>query len=315
MRSVECLCNPRAGHEYRRQDGAAEVSKRLVVIGGGAAGLSAALAAHRRGHQVTLVEKGARLGGQLALAGAPPGREEFARLGHDFAHQVTSSGIDVRLETSADLDLVRQLKPDAVVVATGGAPVKPPIPGSDLEHVVQAWDLLSGKGEAGRDVVVIGGGAVGVETALALAEAGTVSGEDLKFLLVHGAAGPDELLRLATRGRHRVTVVEMLDKLGSNFGKTTRWTMLDDLERYAVETSVGTRVLEITPEAVIVEKDGATQNIPADTVVLAVGTRAESQLVADLEKAGLPVHVVGDAKSPGMVFDAVHQGFAVGQSL
>ncbi len=315
MRSVECLCNPRAGHEYKSANAVVEEPKHLLVVGGGSAGMSAALAAHNRGHRVTLVEKSKSLGGQLTLAGAPPGRREFLQLATDLDRQVRSRDIEIILGVAADMALVDRLHPDVVVLATGGAPVTPPIPGIDLPHVVQSWDVLSGQVEVGQNVVVIGGGAVGVETALELAEQGTLSGDDLKFLLVHRAVEADELYRLATTGRHKVMIVEMLDKLGSNFGKTTRWTMLDDMERYGVGSMVNAQVLEITSDAVKVLKDGKAETIPADSVVLAVGTRACNPLQNDLEEKNVPCHVIGDAKKPAMVFDAVHQGYAVGRKI
>ncbi|MBE0500950.1 MAG: FAD-dependent oxidoreductase, partial [Desulfuromonadales bacterium] len=231
MRAVECLCNPRAGHEYESLTAGPEKVKQVLVVGGGPGGMSAALAASRRGHRVTLVEQANRLGGQLFLAGAPIGRHEFVQLAEDLTRQVELEPIDLRLETCVDLAFIEQMQPDVVILATGGKSAAPPIPGTDLPHVVQAWDVLSGKVQVGQNVVIIGGGAVGVETALQLAEQGSLSGDALKFLLVHGAAEIDELRTLATRGHRKVVLLEMLDKLGVNFGKTTRWVMLDDLKR------------------------------------------------------------------------------------
>jgi 2,4-dienoyl-CoA reductase (NADPH2) len=158
-------------------------------------------------------------------------------------------------------------------------------------------------------VVVIGGGAVGVETALMLSEEGTLSAEALKFLLVHGAETLDELRRLATRGTRQVTMVEMLDELGRNFGRTTRWGMLLDVEQAGVRSFTDSTVLQITPSQVIVEKGGQQEQLEADTVVLAVGTRAWNPLEQAAVKRGIPFRVVGDAAKPGMVFDAIHQGF------
>lgn len=315
MRSVECLCNPRAGNEYKEKASGTDESKKVLVVGGGPGGMSAALAAAERGHSVTLVERSERLGGQLYLAGAPPGREEFAQLAVDLAHQVGSSAVKVLLNNEADQALISKLKPDAVVLATGGRPSVPPIPGVEQTHVVQAWDVLSGKVEVGRNVVVIGGGAVGVEAALELAEEGTLSGDALKFLLVHEAADLDELRSLARRGYRNVTVLEMLDKLGTNFGKTTRWVMLDDLRRYGVKTVTKALAMEITDHSVRVEYEGEELELPADTVVLATGTRAANPLKEFLESNAIPCHVIGDAKRPAMVFDAVHQGYAVGNRI
>lgn len=315
MRPVECLCNPRAGHEYQEKTEIAEKVRQVLVIGGGPGGMSAALSASERGHKVTLVEQADRLGGQLMLAGAPPGRHEFIQLAQDLAHQVQAAPIESLLGTHADLPLIDRLQPDVVILATGGTSVAPPISGAELPHVVQAWDVLSGKAEVGRNVVIIGGGAVGVETALELAEQGTLSAEALKFLLIHGAADLEELRTLATRGTRKIVLLEMLDKLGANFGKTTRWVMLDDLKRYGIEALTGAKASAISSDSVTVVHEGKEVIFAADTVVLAAGTQSCNPLQDELIGKGIPCHVIGDARRPAMVFDAVHQGHAVGKRI
>jgi 2,4-dienoyl-CoA reductase (NADPH2) len=156
---------------------------------------------------------------------------------------------------------------------------------------------------------------VGVETALALAEKGTLSGEALKFLLVHGAEKPEDLLQMAVRGTREIVLGEMLDKVGTNFGRTTRWGMLQDLERFGIRTLTESRVLEITAGGLKVEKGGWLEEIPADTVVLAVGTRPFNPLQEVLAKKGIPFVVAGDASQVGMAIDAIHQGFAAGREV
>ncbi|HEY6006780.1 MAG TPA: FAD-dependent oxidoreductase, partial [Geobacteraceae bacterium] len=230
MKAVECLCNPRAGYEKETAILRAATPLDVMVVGGGAAGMSAAVAAAERGHRVTLYERSDRLGGQLHLAGAPPGREEFRELARDLERQVGLHGIRVVLGREVDERLLAEERPERAILATGGSSIAPLIPGADLPHVVQAWDVLAGTVAVGRRVAVIGGGAVGVETALFLAEKGTLSSETLKFLLVHGAESMEELRRLATHGSKEVVIVEMLDDIGKNFGKSTRWGMLQDLE-------------------------------------------------------------------------------------
>lgn len=315
FKAVECLCNPRAGYEAERSLKKSSTPRRIMIVGGGAAGMSAALAAAEQGHEVDLYEQSGRLGGQLHLAGAPPGREEFSLLAADLAQQVALQPIRVHLNSPVDSALLAAEKPDRVILATGGESLTPPIPGVDLPQVVQAWDLLAGTVRSGRKVVVIGGGAVGVETALLLAEAGTISGEALKFLLVNGAETPEALLHLATHGSKEVTIVELLGELGKNFGRTTRWGMLQDLQRYGVETRIGSRALEITASGVRIEKDGVIEELAADTVVLAAGTRSYNPLAESAAALGIPFVVVGDAQCAAMVFDAVHQGYAAGADI
>lgn len=315
MKAVECLCNPRAGYERSRALSRTDKPLAVTVIGGGAAGMSAAVAAVERGHRVTLHESGGRLGGQLLLAGAPPGREEFLKLAADLERQLKLSGATVVLGSTIDARFLKEARPDAVVIATGGRPITLPIPGADLPHVVQAWDVLTESVITGRRVVVIGGGAVGIETSLLLAEKGTLSGEALKFLLVHGAESVEDLYGLATRGSREVIVIEMTADLGKNFGRSTRWGMMQDVERYGVRTRTAARVVEITTDYVRIECEGGGEDLPADSVVLAVGTRAHNPLQEMVAASGLAYRVVGDARQPAMALDAIHQGFTAGREL
>jgi len=191
----------------------------------------------------------------------------------------------------------------------------PSIPGVDLPHVVQSWDVLLDKVHTGKNVVVIGGGAVGVETALFLSEKGTLSGEAIKFLMVNQAEDNDFLYELATRGTKEIVLVEMLEKVGTDIGKTTRWTMLQDMSRHGVTIKVAAKALEITDSTVKIECDGKTEEIPADTVVLAVGAQSYNPLQATVEKLGIPCEAIGDANQIALAFDAVHEGFNAGREI
>ncbi|MCD6580942.1 MAG: FAD-dependent oxidoreductase [Desulfuromusa sp.] len=315
MKSVQCLCNPRVGKEVETAKKLTDHPKKVLVVGGGAAGMSAAIAAAEQGHQVILHEQNLKLGGQLHLAGAPPGREEFLVLADDLQQQLSDLDVQVILNSTVDAQLLTRQKPEALILATGGLPIFPNIPGGDLPHVVQAWDVLVEKVITEQRVVIIGGGSVGVETALLLIEQGTLSGEELKFLLVHQTEPLEELYRLATTGNKKVTLIEMIDKLGTNFGKSTRWSMLHDVKRAAINTRTEAEVLEITPTGVIIEQAGQRQEVPADTVIFAVGTKAYNPLQKAAAEQRIPCQVVGDAQQPAMVFDAIHQGFAAGRSI
>jgi 2,4-dienoyl-CoA reductase (NADPH2) len=315
MKPVECLCNPKAGHEAEARVEPAAQPRKVMVVGGGPAGMSAALAAAEKGHHVTLYERGMKFGGQLLLGGVPPGRGEFLVLAQDLGRQLAEKGIKVILNSEVDGEMLATERPDTLILATGGHPVRPAIPGAQLDHVIQAWDILSGRQFAGERVVVIGGGAVGVEVALFLAEQGTLSGEELKFLLVNRAESAEELHHLATVGSKKITLVEMIDKLGSNFGKSTRWGMLQDVERYGIATRLEAKVLGITPDTVRIERAGKIEELAADTVVLAVGTRAYNPLQQTAAKLGIRCHVVGDAERPATAFEAIHSGFKAGRAI
>ncbi len=315
LKSVECLCNPRAGKEKQTIIEQTDSPKKVMVIGGGAAGMSAALAANERGHDVTIYESSDRLGGQLFLAAAPPGREEFEELAKDLAIQVQVNKIKTVFNTPVDETLLKQEKPDQVILATGAKPLTIPVPGADLPHVVQAWDVLLDKVPIGKNVVVIGGGAVGVEVALFLAEKGTMSGDTLKFLLMNGVESAEDLLELAVQGTKKVTVLEMLEKAGQDIGRSTRWVMMGDLSRFGVTTHTETKALEITAEGIKVERNNQTEMIPADTVVMATGSVSENSLQQTLESLNIPFEIAGDAKQIGLAFDAVHNGFELGRAV
>ena len=312
---IACLCNPKAGYEKETIVEKADIRKKVMVIGAGPAGMSAALAAAERGHDVTVYDKDDKPGGQLFLAAAPPGREEFSDLARDLGTQLAVNGIKLQLNTAVDTALINQEKPDHILLATGASPLTPPIPGFDMPHVVQAWDVLLNKTLTGKKVVIIGGGAVGVETALFLAEKGTLSGDSLKFLLLNKVETPDDLMELATKGSKEVILLEMIDRLGKDIGKSTRWTMMQDISRYGVETKTGAKALEINQTGVKIEIDGAVEEIAADTVVLAAGAKSENSLQATIEATGIPFEVIGDAKEIALAYDAVHGGFAAGRTI
>ncbi len=315
LKAVECLCNPKAGHEKEAVIEKTGAPKKVLVVGGGAAGMSAALAAAEKGHTVSLYEQSDGLGGQLYLAGAPPGRAEFKELARDLQRQVALSSIRVVLRQAVDEALIKAEKPDVVILATGALPATPPIAGSDLPHVVQAWDVLQNKVFTGRRVVIIGGGAVGVETALFLGEKGTLSAEAVKFLLVNRAEDPNDIYEMAIKGTKQIVVIEMIDKMGRDIGKTTRWGIFQDVRRHGVRTRTSTKAVEITPDAVRVETDGKLEQIPADTVVLAAGAVSYNPLQQTLEEMQISFKTVGDARQVGLAFDAVHQGFDAGRSV
>lgn len=311
LQGVECLANPRAGHEGQRVLRATHTPRRLLVVGGGPAGLAAARAAAECGHDVTLHERGVRLGGQLRLAGAVPGRRTFDRLADDLTVAAERAG--VRLVTGSPVDriVLETESPQYVVLATGARPATLDLPGKG-PPVVQAWEVLEGRAQVGRRAVVVGGNAVGIETALYLAEEGSLPAEVLKFLLLHGAGDPEDLVRLAARGTRAVTVVERAGRMGKDFGPTTRWTLMQDVERAQVRLRTTMRAVALHPRGLEVEGPAGSEVVPADTVVLAVGAVSVADLAADLEALGIPFTTVGDAARVSNAFAAIHAGWKAG---
>ncbi len=312
---VKCLCNPLAGYEGDSTELGVTSAKKVLVAGGGPAGMIAALTACRRGHQVTLVESTHRLGGQLHLAAAPPGRQEFAQFARDLEIQMGVLEIPVVLNKTVDRALIEAESPDFMVIATGARPLKPPIPGLDLPHVKDAWDVLENRVEIGTRVAIIGGGAVGVETALFLAEKGTLSGENLKFLLVNQAETPEELFDLATKGSKKIYLIEMMDGVGKDIGKSTKWGMMQDLGRYGVETIVSGRVTAISDTGIELVQGEITRKIEVDTVVVAAGSVSFNPLEQMVREMGIAHRVIGDAAQVATAFDAVHAGYRIASEI
>ncbi len=316
VQPVECLCNPEAGHELTALSGKTDTPRKILVCGGGAAGMSAAIAAARRGHDVVIYEKSGRLGGQLLIAGNPPGREEFTVLAKDLEAQLEPSGVKrVVLGEEVNEEIMAREKPDIVLLATGAVEIVPSIPGAGLPHVVGAWDVLASRVRVGKRVAIIGGGAVGVETALFLAQKGTLPADALKFLFVNRAEPIEDLYKFSTIGTKQIVIIEMLEHVGPDIGKSTRWGMMQDMHRHHVRIKTNTKAKEITPAGIIAETAVGMQEIPADTVVLALGSRPYNPLAELCKAKGIPCQVIGDARQIGKAFDAIHAGYTVACGL
>jgi len=313
QKPVTCLVNARAGAESKLIIDPAIRKKKVMVVGGGPAGMEAARVAALRGHQVFLFEKTEKLGGQLPLAAVPPGRGEFLTFVSYLENQMKNLNVAVRTRTEVTPEHVDREKPDAVVVATGAEARVPEIKGVDRPNVVMAWDVLSGKVDTGKEVVVIGGGAVGLETALFLARKGTIDGDTLRFLMVNQAESVETLNTLLFRGVKKVAVVEMLGRLGQDLGRSTRWTIMQDLWRLSVKTMTHTRAKEITGGGVIVDRGGEEDLIRGDTVVIATGAKAANALYEKLKGRVPEIYLIGDAKTPRKALEAVAEGLAVGR--
>lgn len=312
---VTCLVNPRAGQERQYPITPAARKKKVLVIGGGPAGMMAALTAAQRGHEVVLYEKQPDLGGQLPLAASPPGREEMATLAIDLAHQLEIHSVEIHLGQEVMPSLVEALAPQAVVVASGAKPLIPPIPGANGPQVYSAWEVLSGQGDVETPAVIIGGGAVGCETALFLAKKGTINADTLLFLFENQAETAETLYNLVLKGNQEIAIVEMLSKLGTDIGASTRWSILQDIHRRDIQIHLSSRVIEITPESVVFEKENNLVSLPARTVILAVGAVSDNDLFEQLKSLSPELYLIGDAKSPRKALEAVREGFQVGLKI
>lgn len=267
----------------------AAVPKTVLVAGGGPAGMEAARVAAIRGHRITLVEQEEVLGGQLHICSAPAFKEEVRRLTEYLTHSLQTLEVDVRLSTKLTPELLDSVRPDAVIVATGAVPAPLKVPGTEDSGVVGAWAVLAREAEVGENVVIVGGGAVGIETALFLAE-----------------------------DKRRITVVEMLDKIGGQESPT----MMPFIERRIREKGMRVltkhKVVELGRGTVVVESDdGTVETITCDSIVDAVGTRRNAVLVEEIKRRKIECHLAGDCseESSGNIADAIHGGFRAGSKV
>ncbi|MHB8076467.1 oxidoreductase [Desulfosporosinus fructosivorans] len=314
LKPTSCLVNAEAGREAElASSGPTKESQRILVIGAGPAGMEFARVATARGHQVTIWEESEQSGGQLKLAASPPGRQDFLNLGTYLANACLELGVTIEYNVKATSEKVLSAVQEnftRVVIATGARPISPPIPIEAGVETLQAWDVLLGRGKIGKNVIVVGGGAVGVDTALLLAECGTLDNDTLRFLMLQHAETDKELYRLLTQGSKRITVLEMDKGIGRDIGPSTRWSMLADLKRYKVNCHDQTKVLEVRADGVLVENDGTQKVIPADTVILAVGSRSNNELYLALQGKIESLSIIGDAAKPRKVLDAIHEAYA-----
>jgi 2,4-dienoyl-CoA reductase (NADPH2) len=314
---VGCVVNPRAGKEVQTELEPAKEPKKILVAGAGPAGCELSVTAALRGHKVILCDKEDHIGGQVHWAASATGKHDFDYLFDYFKVVLPKYGVELRTGVEVTAELVQKEKPDVVVVATGAAPFKPPISAVEAPNVYQAWDVLKGNAPTGADVVVVGGGSVGLETALSLASKGTISPEQLYFLALHDAESPEVLRELMVKGVKKVTVIEMLTRMAQDVGPSTRWVLLKELGMREVNLITGAKMKDIQPGKVVyTDPQGNDVTIPADSVILAMGSRPENSLAKALEAAGVKnVRVIGDANKVGRMGNAIDDGFSLGCEL
>lgn len=275
---ITCLRNPALGKEEEFQFSITENPKKVLIAGGGIAGLEAALQLEKRGHNPILCEASSSLGGQFALAGEAPRKEEMKEAALSMAEQVMRQGVEVKLNTLITKELIEEIKPDNVFIAIGSVPIELKIPGATLPHVTNSHDVLSGKSKVSGNVVIIGGGLVGLEVAE----------------YIHKDA-------------KSITVVEMLDKVAKDLGELRNICVMENLYAGGVQTVTNAKCIEIKNDVVLVDRLGEIEEIPCDIVVVAIGAKSRDfeSIKSYCEEKGIQVSVIGDALRARRALNAV----------
>ena len=269
-----------------------------------------ALTSAERGHKVLLYEKEDRLGGQVNLAKTPPGKAEFQRLIDSMIGRMEHWDVRVNLNTPLNPEMVREEKPDLLVIASGASPISIDVPGIDKPHVVDAWDVLAEKAwNIGEDVVVVGGSATGCETALFVAEMAVPDPDTFTFLMYHTAENRDFATELLHAPGRRITVIDMAPRFAANVGRTARWSLIESLRLMGVNLRPNTLLQEIRDDSVLVKTGKGEASIPADTVIMAVGALSVNDFAGNLKEIDCDVITIGDAKEPRKITEAVREGF------
>jgi 2,4-dienoyl-CoA reductase (NADPH2) len=314
-RPVSCIGNARAGFEGERNIEKTSRPRQVMVVGAGVAGLEAAVTAKKAGHRVAIYEKDGDIGGQIWIAAAPPHKQELLEFIRYYGAMVKKYEIPVHLNTCVDLELIKKINPDHLIIAQGAALLIPPIDGTNDTSVRSSWEVLRENPCLRKNVAVIGGGAVGLETAHFVAKKGTLSPEMLHFLMTYEALKIERIRHYMFNGASRVTVFEMLEKAGQDVGKSTRWILMNNLARYGVKILTQSKVVSIKEGVVSYEREGALCEEKFDTVILASGSRPVQTLEENIRNLDISFSVIGDCVRPGKINDAIHGGFLAAISL
>lgn len=297
---ITCLANPLAGREGELEVIPSKSRKKVLVAGAGPAGMEAAYILALRGHDVHLYERNSHPGGQLRMAAAPPGKEEFRFLIDYFEEVLPETRVKLHLGTELTPEIVERERPEALVIATGAEPVMPEIPGVGGSKVATAHLVLAGEVKVGKRVVVVGGGGTGCEAALYLAQQN------------HGNATVSETTPALAGAAEQVTLIEMLPSVGNDIGISRRGHMRKTLGKCGVTVITGAKVKEFTGSGVVCIKDGQEVALPADKIVLALGVRSQKELYERLKGKVQEIYLIGDALKPGKAMDAMRQGLETG---
>lgn len=282
-----CMMNPFSMRETELKLEPAEIKKKVVVVGAGIAGMEAAWTAAARGHEVELFEQSAYPGGQLRIASIPPHKQMLAWACIYYNNMCEKYGVKMHYNTKADTKLIRSCKPDVVVVATGGNPLVPGIPGLKESRCIVNRDILLGRIAPGNKALILGGGLQGAETA--------------DFMAEHG---------------YKVTVIEMRAEIAMDDHPATQKLLLERLASHHVKLITSATVKKVYSDGVEYEKNEQITDLRGfDSIILAFGTRSDNKLVEELKEIDAVIETIGDAMKAGNAVEAIYQGAVLGTSI
>ena len=322
---IGCIGNYECNRELELQDENGRLPtevkspnpEKILVIGAGPAGLEFARVAALRGHKVTIWEKRDRTIGLSLYAATPPRRFDIRYLGQWLDRTCRELGVEIVLNKEATEEeiLAASKDFDRVVLACGSKATIPPIPRDESVPIVHAWDVFEGKAHLGKNIVVVGGGDVGVEVAMYMGEIGTLSAEELRFMMIYKTEPYEKLLQLLNKGVHNIAIVEMGPKFAPDINPGSRWSIVARTKQLGVKMLKETKVLEITKEGVVVENADGRQTLPADTVVIAAGAKPNDDLYKALEGKIEKLNIIGDAVKVARIPNAIEAGYKLAASI
>jgi len=332
---VECLVNGFAGHEFELKMPRAKEPKDILVLGAGVAGCEFAVQAAMCGHNVTVWEKSDHIGGQLYLAAAPHAKREFITLASYYTAAFKKLGIGLLLNKNAGVYEIKTSGFDVIVTATGNTPKTISLPGKSSIPVYSYSDILCGTAVVGRNVVIVGGAAVGCETADYLAYEAALSPDELYFILSQRSEEPDKVLEMLDKTRRNIAIVDVA-KIGTGFEHGTAWPLLKELNRFGVKQYSFAKILEVTDKTVEIEasepktreqkarerESGIIEpeklvhlSLPCDTIVIAAGSVPNDELYNALKSDIHEIYNIGDSLEVGKISDAVSQAIELARKL
>jgi 2,4-dienoyl-CoA reductase-like NADH-dependent reductase (Old Yellow Enzyme family)/thioredoxin reductase len=284
---ADCTVNPRVGRESEGVSPEISAKKKVLIAGSGPGGIMAALTASERGHDVTLLEKAPKLGGHLKAAPKAPGKTPWIKLLDYLSNQLKESRVDVKMETAIDEEVLKSNSPDVLIIATGIKLKKITVPVGEGREVDGPGVVLFGKKEPGDNNVIIGAGFIGSEIAECIAEKGK-----------------------------KATLVERLPSVAQDMDLINRTILLRKLEEYGVQFCLSSKLIEITKDEVIIEDStGKRVKLKADLVINASGFNPANDFYPKAKDMVNDVYLIGDAKIPRNIHDAVHEGYQIGLNI